>query len=255
MKFGRLPRKRDPRVPHLADLQGDAPLPPAPIAVDWSAGMPDAFGAMLNDRLGDCTCAAFYHALQIWGFDAAKVEDTEPDQFVEQLYEEACGYNPSNPQSDQGGVEQDVLTFLLNTGAPTSQGRQKLIAFVEVDVTDLDDIKRTIADCGGCYIGFNVPDTIFDDGTTWHTTTSQTIIGGHAVFVVGYDNDGLILISWGQRYRMTWAFWGAYVDEAYALLDPIWVESTGRTPSNLSVTELEAAMQKLKATDPGDERH
>src|SRR5580692_1786049 len=122
MKLGRLPRQYSPRVPHLSAWLGGAVLPPPTVSVDYTVGMPANLGVMNNDQLGCCTCAAFYHALQVWTFNADGVIDTESDSEVLSLYEQACGYNPSNPQSDQGGVEQDVLAYLVNSGAPVTAG-------------------------------------------------------------------------------------------------------------------------------------
>jgi len=37
-----------------------------------------------------------------------------------------------------------------------------------------------------------------------------------------------------------------FVDEAYALIDEDWVNSTGRTPAGLSMQQLNQAMQALR---------
>lgn len=257
MKFGRLPRKHNSRIPHFSAFTAGRVLVPAPITVDWTTGMNPSFGMMLNDQLGDCTCAAVYHALQVWSFNALKKEDTEPDSAVGQLYEEACGWDGKMPpdNTDQGGVEQDVLTYLLNTGAPLSSSlRNKLLAFFEVDPRNLDDVRRVIYECGGIYIGFNVPDTIWSDGNLWHTTTSQNIIGGHAVWcpAASLSKSTIGAMSWGSRYDMSFDFWNTYVDECYALVDPSWVANTGMTPLGMSVADLEAAMQALQYEPPND---
>jgi hypothetical protein len=255
-KLGRTHRSFDPRVPHLsALLAGQTPSAPPP-AVNWSQNMPQQLGMMLNDTLGDCTCAAFYHALQVWSFNALGPTqmDTEPDADVEQLYVQACGYNPQTPGEGPGGNEQNVLTYLLNSGAPTGpagQSRNRIAAFIEVDPRNTDDVKRTISDCGAAYIGFNVPQNIMPQGgeppTVWDVAPGhQAIIGGHAVVLPGYDANGLIVISWGQFYRMTWRFFAKYVDEVYAIADPSWVEAKGTTPGGLSLTALEAQMQALR---------
>ena len=80
--------------------------------------MPADFGVMLNDQLGCCTIAAYFHARQVWSFNAGGMEITNPDSDVLFGYQKICGYDPSNPTTDQGGNEQDVLTYLLNTGPP-----------------------------------------------------------------------------------------------------------------------------------------
>ncbi len=255
-KLGRLAREHDPRVPHLSALLAGKTLPAPPASVDYTKGMPQNLGMMLNDTLGDCTCAAVYHAIQVWSFNASGNIDTEPDGDVEKLYELACGYNPKVPGEGPGGNEQHVLKYLLSRGAPTGptgSSTNKIAAFVEVDHRITDDVKRTINDCGVAYIGFNVPDYIMPAGqdppAVWDYKPSQAnakIVGGHAVVLAGYDANGARVISWGQYYTMTWAFFGKWVDEVYAIADQIWIDAKGTTPGGLSLTQLEAQMQGLK---------
>lgn len=253
-KLGRTRRTFDPRVPHMSALLAGQTLPPPPPSVDYTQGMPGDLGMMLNDRLGDCTCAAFYHALQVWTFNATPPMDTEPDNDVEELYEQACGYDPNTPGEGPGGNEQHLLTFILRTGAPTGPdgaGRQKIAAFVEVDPRNTDDVKRTINDCGVAYIGFQVPQFLTPPGglppQVWDVGGGDTsIVGGHAVVLAGYDAIGFRVISWGGYYTMTYAFFAQYVDEVYALADARWIAAKGTSPAGLSLADLEAQMKALK---------
>jgi hypothetical protein len=253
-RFGRLHRTYDPRVPHLSALLAGQVPPPPPPAVDYTAGMPANLGMMLNDTLGDCTCAAVYHAIQVWSYNTTKTVDTEPDSDVQKLYVQACGYNPRVPGEGPGGNEQNVLTYLLNQGAPMGPAgatRHKIAAFVEVDPRNLDDVKRAINECGLAYIGFNVPQSVQPPGqpppAVWNYVPAQSnIIGGHAVVLPGYDAQGAKVISWGQYYTMTWEFFGQFVDEVYAIADPDWIAKTGQTVGGLTLDQLEAQMQALK---------
>jgi hypothetical protein len=230
-------------------------VPAPPPSVNYTTGMPSTFGMMLNDTLGDCTCAAFYHAIQVWSFKAEKVEDTEPDTDVEQLYVQACGYNPQKGGEGPGGNEQKVLEYILTTGAPAGpagQSRHKTLGFVEVDPRNINDVKSTINDCGVAYIGFNVPQNIMpangDTPKVWTVDKSNSkIVGGHAVVLPGYDAEGAIVISWGELYKMTWQFFSTFVDEVYAIADSDWVNATGKTPAGMSLAELETQMQALRA--------
>jgi len=209
---------------------------------------------MLNDTLGDCTCAAFYHALQVWTFNTGTM-DTEPNADVEKLYELACGYRPSEGGEGPGGNEQHVLTYLLKHGAPTGpegQTRHKIAAFVEVDPRNTADVERSIYNCGVNYIGFNVPQYIVPTNGTppavWDVEHTHTnIVGGHAVVLAGYDANGARLISWGNYYTMTWAFFAKYVDESYAIADASWITSKGTSPAGLTLAELEQQMKALLA--------
>jgi hypothetical protein len=216
--------------------------------------MPSSLGMMLNDTLGDCTCAAFYHALQVWSFNANPPLVTEPDQDVEELYILACGYNPKMSGEGPGGNEQHVLTYLLRQGAPVGaqgQSRQTIAAFVEVDPRNIDDVKRAIVDCGVAYIGFNVPQYLMPQNApppaVWKIQSSDTnIVGGHAVVLAGYSGEGARLISWGQFYTMTWEFFAKYVDEVYAIADQTWVEKKGTSPAGLTLAQLKTLMSALK---------
>ena len=252
MKLGRKPRRFNPRIPHLSAFLGAVDLPPPPASADWTAGLPDSLGVMNNDSLGCCTCAAFYHAIQVWSWNVGHAIDTESDANVLALYEAACGYVPGNPATDQGGDEQSVLSYILNTGAPTAAGPHHLLAFVEVDPRNLDDVKRSIADAGICYIGFNVPNFLMSGlmtpGATWdvNPTADNRIEGGHAVVLAGYDASGVRVVSWGNFYTMTWAFFGQFVDECYALCDPAWFDAAGTTLGGLTVDELEQLMQGIR---------
>jgi hypothetical protein len=110
VKLGKLPPKHDMRIPMLAHYT--AALPPAPAAIDWSSGHTDDWGDMKNDVLGDCTCAGVGHAIQVFTLNAMNQRKTIPDATVIGLYEQ-FGYNPSDPSTDQGAVETDVLNYWL----------------------------------------------------------------------------------------------------------------------------------------------
>lgn len=47
----------------------------------------------------------------------------------------------------------------------------------------------------------------------------------------GYGPNGATVISWGQKYTMTWEFVAKYLGEVYAIADNSWVEFTGATPA------------------------
>lgn len=247
LKLGRKPRTFDPRVKHLKAMVPH--LPVAPLAADWTRGITQ-FGPMLNDQLGDCTCAAVYHARQIWTANNGG-EITEPDADVLKLYELACGYVPGDPSTDQGGVEQRVLTYLLNQGMPLSNGAvDKILGFVEINHKIQNEVKVTINEFGLTYIGFNVPDSIFDENNrpfpVWDYTPGASSIGGHAVVLPAYGPNGLSVISWGQVYKMTWEFFEAYCDEAYAIIDKSWINATGQTPLGLTLAQIENLMSELR---------
>lgn len=222
-------------------------LPALPPEVRWLNKLPSNLGMMLNDRLGDCTIAGLGHAVQTWtGNTGAMV--TIPDDVIESTYTKFDGYLPGDPSTDNGGIELDVLNAFHQSGF----GGFGLTAFMGIMPIHVANVLHSIHLFGGAYIGFNVPRFIMPaDGSPtpqlWDVQPKQdeTNIGGHCVWVAGYYYDPktgklcLELVSWGQRYAMTVDFWHQYVDEAYALLSPAWIGSTG-CPSGFNLAQLQS---------------
>lgn len=256
-KTGRLPRRFDPRVPHLSALRlmKTVRLPQLLPQWDWAARLPTDLGAMLNTSLGDCTCAALGHAEQVWTAYAQGQMMTPSDAQIEALYER-FGYSPADPESDRGAVEQDVLTSALNVGIPMPDGTMsRITAFFEVDPRNTDDLCEVVQEFGLAYIGFSVPSGFMDAGPAkvWDVSPSfGQIEGGHAVILTGFDrsdpaNPTFNVVSWGERdWTMTTAFVRQYVDEAYAISSDLWIERTGKTPYGLTPEALAALGSALR---------
>jgi hypothetical protein len=257
MKYGRLPRTYDPRVPKLAMIRSPRPLAPVPASINYSLGMPADLGAMMNDTIGDCVEAAVGHAEQVWTFVARGAMVTPSNFDIEAFYGVAGGYVPGHPSTDNGTVIQVALTDWLKVPV----AGDTLAAFVEIDLASEDDIKRTIWESGGVYIGFNVPaylQNLEAAGSVWDVNPSadNSIIGGHCVFCPGYkENGNLVVQSWGLWYTITPAFWSQFVDEAYALANKDWIAKTGWTPAGLTLVQLEALMHMLKSPVSNRRRH
>lgn len=246
-KLGRHERSFNPRIPHFSALKAGLSNYIPPDSVDWTKGV-TSWGTMLNDQLGDCTCAAWGHAVQVWTINTQASMLTISDSDIQVLYQQACGYNPNDPSTDRGGNEQKVLSYLANKGIAGTT----LDAFVEVDVRNQEDIKQAIAEGGVCYIGFEVPGYLMRDlaeaGATWDIKGRAygDIVGGHAVILVGYGEQGLKVISWGNVYTMTWAFFENYTDEAYMLASKEFLNSKNITPIGMTLAQLEDQMQAIR---------
>lgn len=223
MKLGKKPRRYDRRTLRLARYLTPA-LPPPPPSVTNSQGITN-WGMMLNDNLGDCTIAGVAHAIQVWTLSQGN-EATVPDSTVLQYYEQWDGYDPNNPDSDEGGVELDVLNDWRQQGF----SGHPLLAFADPDPQDTLHVQQAIALFGGLYIGLSLPISA-QTQDVWDVDTSPNgqpgSWGGHCVFVPDYDSDSLTCITWGAPKKMTWGFWGTYCDEAHALLSPDWQPPAG----------------------------
>lgn len=251
MKLGKKAARIDPRTLRLSSYT--AALPDPPPARDWLAKFSENFdfGMMLNDNLGDCTCASLGHFIQVWTSETWSHPITVPDSTVLMMYEKACGYNPKDSNSDQGGVELDVLNWWRKNPIKV-KGNHQLAAYADATPSNHKSVMQAIDIFGGVYIGLQLPLSAQDQvnaGEIWQPGAGERgkpgSWGGHAVGVHQYDADGLTCITWGKRQRMSWEFWDDYVDEAHALVSPDWTQTNWQTISGLNWAQLLADVSQL----------
>lgn len=243
MKLGRKALKTDSRTLKLSRYMTPS-LPPTPPARDWTKGKKD-FGMMLNASLGDCTIAAIGHAVQVWSVNSVGLEITPSDATVLSYYSKWDGYVQDDPSTDNGGIELDVLTDWKRDDFDG----HALIGFADPNVKNLVEVRQAIDAFGGIYIGMEVPNFIMasEPPRVWNLVANDGgIDGGHAVWCCGYDPDGIDFISWGKVYRMTNAYWNRYVDEAHALLCPLWINGNTGAPSGFALNDLVADLALIK---------
>ena len=238
---GRLaPVRTKPRL-RLATFLAAAPTPPA--SVDWYSKVAE-FPMYLNDQLGDCTAAMVSHNIQstsTYG-DGETVTVTDDDVLV--AYMRVSGYRPEHPETDRGAVLQDVYADWRKTGV----GGHRALAFAEVDPSDKAEVRTAVNTFGAVGVGLTVTDTMmadFNAGRGWSRGGGRAL-GGHAVVAVGYDQDGLDVVTWGEVIRMSWPMWRTAVDEAWIAVVPEWInDQSGLSPLGVDLYGLGEAMSAL----------
>jgi hypothetical protein len=212
LRTGRLPA--EPARPRL-ELRSalGVTLPPVPVSVEYSA-IPNV-GMLGNDGAGDCVEAAVGHTVEQDTVYATGTEQVVTTEQALGLYTALTGFDPSDPNTDQGTVVQDALDYWRKTGV---FGGHKLAAFAAVKVSDFSEVELAVNLFGQVIIGFNFPDSAMDQfnaGQPWTVVKGSPLDGGHCVTLIGYDADWLYVITWGQIQKMDRAFWTKYVDEAW----------------------------------------
>jgi hypothetical protein len=193
-------------------------LPAPPSAVDNTGGL-TTWGMMLNDSLGDCTIAGLGHSIQVASLAAGDggTEETLTDDVILNGYETLCGYNPSDPSTDQGGVETDILSSIQKNGFSD----RKLLGWVSPDPSNTDHLKKAIYYFKSLYIGAELPLSAQNAGV-WDVLAGPNGVagswGGHCMVIPAYTPDQFSLITWGGIQVATNAWLSAYMDEAHALL-------------------------------------
>lgn len=245
-KLGKLPYRHDDRTLHLAHYLDPSVLPHVPVRYEVTPNL--ATTILLNDSLGDCTIAAAFHRIQAVT-TAAGDPFTPTDAEALQYYEQICGYDPSNPSSDQGGVLLDVCSWWRRQGLSD----HKIGAFVSVNIRNPAEVRAAIYLFEGLYIGLALPVTAQRQGIDWKVTNSRSpdaqpgSWGGHAVYIGGYNAGHYKDYTWGQEGQMSVGFAHAYMDEAWAIVSEDALEASGKTPEGLDINALNADLHAVAA--------
>jgi hypothetical protein len=240
MKLGKLAPRHDPRTLRFANYA--AALPITPTACHYQVRVKAPWGMMRNDDVGDCTCAAAGHAEQLWTACAA-TEFTPTDAQILTAYAGVTNppYDPATGANDNGANMLDVLKYWRTTGIA---GR-KIDSFTSVAPTHTGHVRAAVYLFGTVYVGLSLPLTAQAQvGSLWTVgfgaDAQPGSWGGHAVNVVAYDRSTVTVVTWGQLQVMTWAFWLAYCDEAYAVLSADWLRASGTSIAGFDLVALSA---------------
>ena len=244
MQFGKLGKLAPVHRPGAIQLA--AYLPPERIKIpdklDNLSCVTD-FGMMVNDRLGDCTCAAVGHMIQTWTAKNGREVIISDDEIVK-AYSAVSGYDPATGANDNGAVEADVLDYWMKTGF----NGHKLDSYAVIETRSRYQMKLAMFLFGDIYTGVALPLSA-QNQRVWSVVHGPDgepgSWGGHAVPGGAYDENGMSIVTWGDVLRMTWAFQRRYMDEAYAPLSIDWVDEVSKeAPNGLNWDALKADLEQ-----------
>jgi len=246
-RLGKQPPRHDRRTLMFSAYVDPHALPAPPPARDWTHAAAPDFGMMANDQIGDCTCAAAGHLMQLWTANNGS-EFTPTDAQIVAAYADVAGYNPAYPDTDQGAVELDVLRYWRTHGIA---GR-KIGAFAKVEPASRTHVEAAINLLGGLYVGCALPERA-QNQTIWEVPTIRTAEdkpgswGGHAMAVAAYSRTGVVFITWGAIKVASWEWFLTYCDEAWAVLDDEWVSGARPAPNGFNLDALKVDLGLIGA--------
>lgn len=260
-KLGKQPATHDPRDLQYAHYRTivqpkrrgcfkpkPTPGPPTPSQSDTdNMARVQSWGMMANDSVGDCVFAAAAHETMLWTAIGSTTA-TFSDKAVLSDYSAVTGYNPKDPNTDQGTNVHDALDYRKHTGVVDAAGQRHLIgAYMALEVANVEHAKEAIVWFDNVEIGFNCPQSAldqFDNGQPWTVVPSQSA-GGHDVCMIGFDSQWLYVVTWGRVQKMSWQFYTTYSDEAWALLSDEYLRD-GKSPEGFDLAQLQADLQAVK---------
>lgn len=222
--------------------------PPA-TSTDWAAKVTGymttadgSWGMFANDTIGDCTCADCGHQLMVWTANTGGIVKPT-DQDIINLYSAITGYNPNDPNNDQGAAIEDVCAYMKTTGLLG----HKLDNYAACDPANIDSVRWAVQLFGTVKIGINLPDSAedqFEASKPWDVVAGAKIEGGHDVCIVKYVGLSTgqplwYVVTWGKLQPMTQAFFAKYCDQVDVPLSADWVRQNNTAPSGFDLQALQ----------------
>ena len=223
-KFGKTPARPGAMRLQLKDYINKSVLPTPPHNFGYEymvTDMGEPWDMLGNDQFGDCVEAGAAHETMLFNAQAG-VKVTFDNTSVLSDYSAATGFNPNDPNTDQGTDMVSYASYRKNTGVLDSAGnRHKVAAYLSITPKNLEEHLIDAYLFGAVGIGITCPDNIiqqFDAGQPWHTVPGTTIQGGHYVPFVARRKNMFKVLTWGKEQFMKNGFFEDNNDESVVYL-------------------------------------
>lgn len=236
MKLGRRPSAPDHRTLNFPDFLSAAIEPP-PAASLWQTPVTD-WGVMGNDEYGNCVIVTAAHILLSMRANKAKDTRRISDAAVVAL------------SRDMGALDGYDILQRLKYWRRNGMWGDYLWAFARLNSRNPFYLQVAIHHLGAADIGLQLP-LAWQTADVWDTGQGPRYRpaswGLHSVPLVGYDQSAVYCVTWGKVIPITWLALAQYADEAFALIDPNWIEGDGQAPSGLDLPKLHDALRNIGA--------
>lgn len=199
-----------------------------------------------NDREGCCVVSSGFHGLGI-----VSVYDSDSPGEIKGTDKEASSeYHRIGGPGDNGLVVDEALEDWRLNGLLVGGKRRKCEAWGQFDVFDPSQLKTVLIVFGG-RLAFNVPQEWMNNATpnaVWDKPARYNFIGGHDVRMIGYDERGVQIATWGMVVTMTWRALldrNIFDEGAFEML-PDWTNADGISGAGISVARMREDVAKIK---------
>ena len=251
-KLGRRrPVARCPR-PSLKNYLFDN-LPEPPASGDYSGPAMAALSKpYCNLDLGCCVVAGAAHVEGVLTAGSGRAPTVFSDAQIVQLYGQIGGYRPGHPETDQGCDEQTMLNLWLTKDL--GDGTLPIAGWIGLEASNL---KTALYLFENAVLGIELPDAWVnpaptEPGFVWDVAGPANPENGHCVVLVGWNERGVHLASWGMLGLMTWAAVSKYITgdlsgEAYAVLSKDSISrASAKAPNGFAWDQLVSDFELMK---------
>ena len=171
------------------------------------------WGMLGNDQYGDCGIASLEHGFMC---DSVITHEQREAQATDQ--QAVTYYLTYNNGQDVGVNLSQYLAYVRTHG----YYGHSIEAYAPVAVHDVPTLQTVVWMYGFAYTGIVVTREMqeaFQNNQPWTADLLNfPIIGGHAVPIVGYDDQYLYVITWGGVQAISYSAWHAMSSEAWATI-------------------------------------
>lgn len=250
MKLGKRPASSDPRDLKFATYLDATVLPTPPAKFGHQDAFPAAGWGMLgNDQYGDCVWAGAAHETMVFDKLGGTSVAFDPHAVLSD-YSACTGFNPNDPNSDQGTDMRKAAGYRRSTGVIDRAGkRHKIAAYISLTPGGITHTLQAAYLFEAVGIGIQFPSTAMDQFNAhkpWDVVAGAKIEGGHYVPLLGADATYLYVVTWGQVQRMTHRFFTKYCDEALVYLTQEDLRG-GKSVEGFDLAQLRSDLSALAA--------
>lgn len=205
---------------------------------------------LANDKYGCCVWSGAAHEHKTWTRVGDAIDAIFDDKSVLSDYRDATGFDPNDPDTDQGTDMRAAADYRRRTGIVDANGvRHKILASLNLKPGSVEHLRAATYLYGAVGVGLYVTDKAmqqFDDRIPWSIVSKANEEGGHYVPCLGWNSMGHpLVVTWGRLHAITPAYYEKYSDEAMVYLtDEFMVD--GRTPQGYQIPELRRFLQGLR---------
>ena len=226
-----------------------AELPDPPLLIG-RVGLIHEWGMLGNDETADCVFAARCHGVMQSHAAAGTDVPAFTDFDAVSDYAAVTGYNPTNPDTDQGTSMVDAVAYYKATGIRDSSNKRHLVegsAFLRPG--DVGEMAAALYWFGALDIGLELPSSAmeqFDSAEPWSVAAGASPGDGHCVMVIARNSAGnFICVTWGRIHAMTPQFLTTYMDEGFAYYSEDMLRSDALSPRGIDKAGLLGTLEKL----------
>lgn len=220
MKLGKLPARKDAVKLRLSKYLVPAALPKPPRTFGHEALLGADWSVLGNDQWGDCVFAGAAHETMMWCREAGAITEFD-DKSVLSDYSAVTGFDPTNPDTDQGTDMQAAASYRRKVGIVDAIGnRHKIDAYLAIEPGNLTQHYLAMYLFGAVGIGIQFPGSAmsqFNRGKTWSVVKGAQVEGGHYLPLIA-KRTNIKCVTWGRVQGMTAGFFSKYNDESLAYL-------------------------------------